>query len=507
MSSTASVASEQLGAQQPRLSSIPAHRGSTGPEIIEAAELAGLYLDDWQRLVLVSSMGEREDGKWAAPTVVVVAPRQNGKNGILEARELGSLFVLDEVLTIHSAHQYDTSIEAFRRLRFLVENTPEYDRRVKRYINAHAAEGLELKPAPVVSVAAGGLLRRPAPRIRFRTRTKGGGRGFAAPCVIFDEAMIFPDASHAAILPIVSAQPDPQVWYTGSAVDQTTNDNGLVFARIRRRGLAGDARVAYFEWSVDRATPADAEPELLRDPAAWAQANPAMGIRINGEYLAGELGDLGPRAFAVERLGIGDWPDPDAAADAVIDPTVWASLADAHARLADPVVLAFDVTPDRSSSAVGAAGLSQLGRPMVEVAAAERGTAWVVPWLVARVPQHKPLAVVCDATGAAASLLLELQEAGIEVLPLSAKEHAAGAGAFYDAAIERRLTHLGQWSLDVAIRGATQRPLGGAWAWNRRTSAVDISPLVAVTLAFEGYRQKQYEKPKRRPSVINLNDV
>jgi hypothetical protein len=41
------------------------------------------------------------------------------------------------------------------------------------------------------------------------------------------------------------------------------------------------------------------------------------------------------------------------------------------------------------------------------------------------------------------------------------------------------------------LKGATQRPLGDRWAWSRKNSSIDISPLVAVTLALWGVaRQK-----------------
>jgi hypothetical protein len=34
-----------------------------------------------------------------------------------------------------------------------------------------------------------------------------------------------------------------------------------------------------------------------------------------------------------------------------------------------------------------------------------------------------------------------------------------------------------------ALRGAVQRPLGDAWGWSRKNSTVDITPLVAGTIA------------------------
>jgi hypothetical protein len=82
-----------------------------------------------------------------------------------------------------------------------------------------------------------------------------------------------------------------------------------VFARIRERGLAATIpALAYFEWSVDDAELDDVDDEVAEDPEAWAQANPGLGIRISREHIAREQRSMDPRTFAVERLGVGDWP-------------------------------------------------------------------------------------------------------------------------------------------------------------------------------------------------------
>ena len=57
----------------------------------------------------------------------------------------------------------------------------------------------------------------------------------------------------------------------------------------------------------------------------------------------------------------------------------------------------------------------------------------------------------------------------------------------YDTVDEKGLRHLGGLELRQAVKGATKRPLGDAWAWSRRNSTVDISPLVAATLALWGH--------------------
>jgi hypothetical protein len=66
-------------------------------------------LDPWQRFVLDRALGESKDGKWSAFEVGLVVPRQNGKGSILEARELAGLFLFDERLILHSAHEFETA--------------------------------------------------------------------------------------------------------------------------------------------------------------------------------------------------------------------------------------------------------------------------------------------------------------------------------------------------------------------------------------------------------------
>jgi hypothetical protein len=460
-----------VGHQRPRVCSVPRFRSSAGAEAVDLARLAGLVLDPWEEFVLKNALGERPDGKWAAFEVGLVVSRQNGKGAVLEARELAGLFLLGERLIIHSAHQFDTSLEAFRRLLFLIEETPDFSRRVKRVSKSHGEEGIELTTGQ---------------RIRFRTRTKGGGRGFTGDCLILDEAMILPESSHGALLPTLSARPNPQVWYTGSAVDQDVHEHGVVLSRVRERGLRGDDRsLAYFEWSVDIDIDA-VDYEVAGDPQSWAVANPGLGIRISPEHVGREQQSMDPRTFAVERLGVGDWPRTDGLSGDGIDLADWAACVDKQSTAAERRWLAFDVAPDRSATSIGLAGVRDDGAPHIEVVAHRRGTEWVATELADLVVEHDAEGVICDATGPAAALLPKLEELNVQVTPVNAREHSQACGAFFDGVAQHALRHLGTAELAAAVRGAAKRPLGDSWAWSRKASSVDISPLVACTLAHWG---------------------
>jgi hypothetical protein len=144
---------------------------------------------------------------------------------------------------------------------------------------------------------------------------------------------------------------------------------------------------------------------------------------------------------------------------------------------------------------------------MVEVVKSERGAGWIVPWLRGHLPRHEYVALACDGTGAAASLIPELEHEGIEVKTFSAAEHASACGGFYDLVESESLRQIGQHELIAALRGASKRHLGGAWAWNRRTSLVDISPLVAVTLALGAFRSESFAPQKPAPRILSLHDL
>lgn len=451
---------------------------------MELAALAGLHLDPWEAFVLERALGERVDGSWAAFEVGLVVARQNGKGAVLQARELAGLFLLGEQFITHSAHQFDTSLEAFRRLLGLIEDTPDLDAQVHRVSRSHGEEGIEL---------------RSRARIRFRTRTKGGGRGFSGDCLILDESMDLPTTAHGALLPTLSARPNPQVWYTGSAVDQNVHEHGEVLARIRARGIAGDdPALAYFEWSPAFEDVPDAElAALADDPRSWANANPGMGIRISGEYIARERRSLNLRTFLVERLSVGDWPAVDGGW-AVIREDAWRGCEDRRSRVADQPVFAVDVALDGSWSSVAVTGTRSDGRLHVELVDYRPGTGWVADRLVDIAGRWSRAAEpAVNAAGPAGALIADLEAAGLRPRRVGTAEMAQACGAFAAAVKDRDLAHIGQTQLDGAVRGAEKRALGETWAWTRKGAAVDISPLVAATLA-------RYLHVVTAPGVVDL---
>ena len=465
------------GAQEPRIKIVPEGEDHPQWDEIEAwVKALGYELDPWQWMALRVALMRNGD-LWAAFTLAICAPRQNGKNEWIEVLELVKVVFLREPLLIHTAHLADTSQEAFRRMDDAIDANDLLQRELKHIWRANGKETIEFK---------GGR------RIRYRTRTRGGGRGYAGCSTgVFDEAMFLPEVSMGSILPVLSASPDPQIVYTGSAVDQEIMEDGVAFARVRERALSGDAkRLAYFEWSVDALSPAELDDEVSADPESWALSNPAFGLRIMPDYIKVEREELDPRTFAVERLGVGDWPPTDRN-PSVIDLQKWNAATDGASSIVGPVAFAFDVRPDRSTASICAAGKRADGRFHVEVCERKRGTGWVVPWLLERRLKHDTCAIICDGIGSATSLVNDLEAEHVEVIETSAREMAEACGMFYDAVEQDQVRHLGTGELLAALKGAAQRTLGDAWAWSRKNSAVDIGPLVGCTLALWGAATRQ----------------
>jgi hypothetical protein len=383
-------------------------------------------------------------------------------------------------------------MEAFMRMEEILEESGLHKELKPRggIVRSHGAEGFTFKSGQ---------------RIRYRTRTKGGGRGFSGDTLILDEAMILPEFTIGALLPTLSAKSitgNPQVWYTGSAVDQQIHEDGVVFARIRERGIKGDdPSLAYFEWSAPKPedkevwSPDQVDDDYLEDTEKWLLANPALGIRISTEHVENELRSMDARTFAVERLGVGDWPVTDARALALEG---WDDLIDPDSVLLDPVCIAYDVSPSRSSASICAAGTRNDKLAHVEVIENKKGTGWVVDRLV-ELEKHRPVAVLCDKASPAASLVPEIEERGVRVQVTDARGLANACGFIFDLVEQGKLRHLGSKQMKDALKGASRRPLGDSWAWSRKTSSADITPLVASTLALWGWSTSQHRGfPRRR---------
>lgn len=457
------------GRQKPRVESRPAGAVSTsGPEAAELAALAGLVLDPWQRHVLDVALGEREDGSWAAYRTGLVVPRQNGKTATLQARMLASLFLFEPSLTVFSAHQFSTARRTFLELVQMIRETPALWARVgdRGVAMASGREGIRTKTGAEVS---------------FVARSKSSARGYSASCVILDEAYDLADETMNAMTPTLAAQPNPQIWFASSPVNQQEHDYGLTLARVREAGIAGDdPRLAYFEWSVDEESWRRNPLAVVDDRELWAQANPALGDRIAVEFLSDQRHAMSLSGFAVEHLGIGDWPSTDGDAGRLIAAKTWDDALDLRSQPQDPLTFSVDATRGREQATICVAGLRSDGRVHVEVVDQRRDVAWVTGRLSELVDRHGGQVVV-DGKSSAATEAPAMVAAGLNPHVANLSDFVGSCARFHDLLHTDRLRHRGHDALTSDVEAAARRNVQGAWVYDRPHGAG--SALVAAALA------------------------
>lgn len=465
-----------LGSRQPRVCSHPDFTQTYGPESVQLAASAGLVADPWQADIMDVMLAVDPFGRWVCYECGMVIPRQNGKGSVFEIRALAGLYLLGERLIMWSAHEYKTAMEGFRRIQDLIGNSNDLSKRVFKVSNTNGDEGIELHGEGRRRITG-------RQRLRFIARSKGSGRGFSGDCNLIDECFAYTPDQQAALMPTVSARPNPQMVYASSPpLDAATGEP--LFSLKDRGEAANDPALAWFDWGAPAAVNLD-------DRAEWAKSNPALGIRISEETVARERRSMSPDGFGRERLGI--WPQRNS--DAIITAEQWADLSDPASRRSGQIAIAFDVTPLRDHAAVAIYGMRADGLGHLEVIKHEPGTDWLVNYLVERRDRHQPVAVALDAAGPAATFILELEKAGIckavdidkpkvgDLAVPTSREYAGACGGVIDAVRHRTMRHIDQAPLNLSVAGVKTRPLGEALAWARRRADADISPLVAGTLA------------------------
>lgn len=316
-------------------------------------------------------------------------------------------------------------------------------------------------------------------RARFspQAATKKSGHGGTLDVGVVDEAFAqIDDRLEQAFKPAMITRPSPQLW-----VVSTAGDSSSVYLRrkvergrelVEKRTNSG---IAYFEWSA----PEDADPT---DRNVWLGCMPALGHTIDLAAIEADFESMDLGEF--RRAYLNQWVDGKA--EPVLDPVAWGQLADdpATSQIEGPFAYAIDMTPLRSYTALTVAGrrISD-GIPQVEVIDHGTGSSWVVQRLLDVMERNGTGPVALDGAGPAASLLPELERAGVKVVVANSRDMARACGLFYDAFVVGSLRHLGDKGLDRAAAGSQKRTLGDSWAWDRREVDLDISPLVSVTLA------------------------
>lgn len=475
-----------LGSQTPTVANFPDSVFSHAEDAILLSSSYGIVPDPWSATILHGWLGENADGRWSASRCGCAVPRQNGKNvGTLEVAELYKLVVLGRKI-LHTAHEVKTARKSFLRMAAFFDNPKRWPELAAMVVDIRRTNGQEQ-----ILLSNGGS-------IEYIARSRKSGRGFTVDDLVCDEAQELTEEEYGALLPTISSAPsgNPQQVLVGTPPE--TLGMGEAFVRMRADGLNGVDRLAWAEFSVTGEVD-------IADRALWAATNPALGRRLGVETVEDELAAMSPDMFARERLG--RWPTTSTVD--VVDPDAWAD-GKVESSPEGFVSYGLDMSPDRSKIAISVAvRWPDDGRIHVEVAKYELaigGTDWIVQWLAAR--WSVAIAVVIDAQSPAMSLVPRLRKAGVKVTVTGTAEYSRACGDYVDGVRDRMLTHFDQPALNLALAGAKKRSIGvaGGWGWDRKTTDVDLPPLVSATLAAYGLLTSK-RNPERKGKVTAMGNA
>lgn len=479
--------------QVPRVRVAPSRGTSDGDIAAAFAASYGLSPDVWQQNVLddwLMSFG----GRWASLTCGLAVPRQNGKNALLEIRELYGMVALGERF-LHTAHEVKTAQKHFRRLKYFFGNQaedpaakfPELNELVSQVRSVNGQEAVFLKNGGSIELVA---------------RSKNSGRGFTVDVLVMDEAQEMSEDALEALMPTTSAAPlgNPQWIFTGTPPGP--NAVGEVFTRVRVEAL-GDApgRLSWHEWSVGQ----DAD---LDDRDLWRMTNPALDAgRLQAEVVEGERSRFSDDGFARERLG--RWASDDGSRR-LIPAVLWEQSA------VDSVpgdgVRSFGVAFSQDGSRVSTCGaVKHDGGIHVELVAAytgptDAGVADLADWLALR---SRKVAQIAVAGAAGSALVQALRDRGVSdrvVRVVNTPQYFEANAMTEDALRSGHVTHpVGVEGdvLDASVAVCDRRSRGnsGQWGWEATTPDGDETPIEAFSVAYWAARTSK-RMPGRKQVLI-----
>lgn len=486
---------------------------SRGYEVVEfARDILGIELRPWQKWLLVHALELLEDGQYRFRRVIVLIARQNGKTTLASVLAAWWLQVEScrhpemvpplKFKIVGTAQNLDIAREPWNAVKLWCDPEPPDE------ASAEAAVPCLQEATAKVSDTNGKEFIKAANLAVYEIRAAKNARGKPAARVLMDELR------------------EQENWVAWNATSQTTKSfwsgqlwglsnagtaKSVVLARQRDAGLktvaswnelvvdggmdpsewaeAHDGAIGLFEWSAPDGC-------ALDDDAGLLQANPSCGFGgMTLRSLKADIAGMDEAGFRTEVLC--QWVTADV--KPYIDPGAWAELADPSSSIpADGrVVLSVDVSADRSTSYVAAAGEGAGGAEHVEVIARRDGIVWV-PGYLDRVRAAWPgcREVALQTKGCPASELAdELAERGWAVHRVEGSDLGAVAGRLRDRVVDGSLRHPPQPVSDQQVRVAVTRRLGEVEVWNRRDSAAQISGLVAMSQALWALETRQPPRP------------
>jgi hypothetical protein len=434
-------------------------RPSRGEEVGRIMRALGKEPMPWQQMVWDVGLELLPNGRPAYREVWFTTPRQSGKTETLLSVEVHRALLWSKEQPQRIFYSAQTGADARKKLLEdqvpIIEASP-LKQTIQRIYVAAGAERIIFKSGSRIDVMASG---------------EAAGHGRTVDLGILDEVFADQDdRREQATKPAMATKPEAQLWgastqgHEGSVYLNRKIDNGRAAVTD---GL--DTGVAYFEWSADP----DAD---IEDPATWYSCMPALGHTIDESVIRDALASMSESEFRRSFLN-----QRTVGMERVIPTALWTAVSRSNVTPAESgLTFGLDVDPRREHASIVTID-NERRAELVEYRDGMAGLADRVAEVTSK--WNAPVAV--DVQGPAGSIVPDLELRGVQVVPYSGAEMPAACGRFYDAVADGGISIRSHPILDLAVGGARKRMVSDRWTWVRRDGYVDISPLVALTIAYD----------------------
>ena len=440
----------------------------------------GITLDQWQQDLWEVALGLRADGSLCCDVmgVTLSIARQAGKTWGVMVGLVAICLARPGTTVVWSSHHDRTSSETLAKIAGIVERPA-----IRPKMRAMH---------PVVFTDDNrGVHFANGSRILFGARSSGFGRGFSEVDIqVYDECQNLKESALTDMLAAMNVSDIGLAFFMGTPPRPQETRLGVDEAFKRRRNRATEPKKrrpfkgVFVEFSADRDAPLD-----IDAPGFWdhlAKANPSFGFRVGTSAIERLVENMSEEDVYREVMGI--WDETEKVW-AVIPNATWKALAaDGPPDGTPPSAIGVDASHDGLLAVAGSWCTDE--QTHLELLAVDD---WAddevaADWIAERAGRKIP--VLIDRASPAARLVPLLKVRRCRVSPGTGGDMAKGCGGLHAAAVAPTplLTHDGNELVATALAGAKKRAIGqaGGWGWDRRDPAVNIAPLVAMTLAYYG---------------------
>lgn len=473
----------RYGNQRPTFEVVGAYHHSLGPKLIELFKKSGTVFYPCQEYELTLFAARNEDNRFAARTISISKPRQNGKS--FSARKYALAMGMLGYKVLYSAHNGITTRKMFHEIDKEIDYVKSFAQKLKKRVSGKGSEGFYFE--------SGGF-------IEFQTRTTSGARGGTYDIIIIDEAqeLIYEELDAIKPTTIASESGDPQTIFIGTPPGPKCR--GEVFSDQHKAAHAWQLMSSWWlEWAAAKVPQMDDREAVLE--LAY-QTNPALGYRIREDVMIDAIDSYVNRPDSYAREYLGWWASVERV-NIAINAWEWERCATETPPKDGKIAYGIKYTQDGLYAAIGVAMWDKDGAPHVELVRylnmAEVGATYLTDFIDAR--KNKAAVFTIDGKAGADDLAARLVAAGIhkQVFTIcSPREYTAAASMFLNAVRECGLTHIDQKEVKEALATVTKRPVGTNGAYGFGGDNAEIVDCLA--LALYGVRTSKRD-PTRRAVV------